>query len=30
MNKKLFILGMVIVLSVGLVVCNSVDKILGE
>ena len=30
MNKKLFTLGMVTVLSVGLVACNSADKTSGE
>lgn len=30
MNKKLFTLGMVTVLSVGLAACNSADKTSGE
>ena len=30
MNKKLFTLGMVTVLSVGLAACNSTDKTSGE
>lgn len=30
MNKKLFTLGMVTVLSVGLAACNSADKSSGE